>query len=81
MRIVLNGVRGNITVLGKQHTGDMPAFGAVLDDQQIASVLTYVRREWGHPASPVEPEQVKAIRAAVASHNDAWSSEELTQIK
>lgn len=81
VRIVLHGVRGPITVLGRVHTGDMPAFGGALDDQQVASILTYLRREWGHTASPVEPEQVKAIRAATAHHSDAWSPEELNLIK
>jgi mono/diheme cytochrome c family protein/glucose/arabinose dehydrogenase len=81
VRIVLHGVRGPITVLGKVHTGDMPAFGAALDDQQIASILTYLRREWGHTATPVDPEQVKAIRAATAKHADAWSPEELNLIR
>ncbi len=81
IRIVLHGVRGPITVLGRVHTGDMPAFGGALDDQQIASILTYVRREWGHTASPVEPGQVKAIRAATREHSDAFSPEELNLIK
>lgn len=80
IRIVLHGVRGPITVAGRVHTGDMPAFGA-FDDTQISSVLTYLRREWGHGASPVAPEQVKAIRAATAGHSDAWSPEELMLIK
>lgn len=80
VRILLHGVRGPITVLGRVHTGDMPAFGA-LSDEQISSVLTYVRREWGHTAAPVEPEQVTKIRAATAGHNDAWSAEELMLIK
>ena len=80
VRIVLHGLRGPITVAGRVHTGDMPAFGA-LDDAQISSVLTYVRREWGHGAAPVEPAQVAAIRAATAGHSDAWSPEELNLIK
>ncbi|WP_414662967.1 DUF7133 domain-containing protein [Horticoccus sp. 23ND18S-11] len=81
IRIVLHGIRGPITVLGRVHTGDMPAFGAALDDTQIASILTYLRREWGHTAGPVEPAQVKAIRAATAGHSDAWSPEELAQFR
>ncbi len=81
VRIVLHGVRGPITVLGRVHTGDMPAFGAALDDQQVSSILTYLRREWGHTASPVEPEQVAAIRAATRGHTDAWSAEELNLVK
>ncbi len=81
VRIVLHGVRGPITVLGRVHTGDMPAFGGALDDTQVSSILTYLRREWGHTASPVDPEQVKAIRAATAGHSDAWSPEELNLFK
>ncbi len=81
VRIVLHGVRGPITVLGRVHTGDMPAFGGALDDQQISSVLTYLRREWGHTAAPVDPELVKAIRAATAGHTDAFSPEELNLLK
>ncbi|MGH7958309.1 MAG: c-type cytochrome [Opitutaceae bacterium] len=81
VRIVLHGVRGPIRVLGRTHTGDMPAFGGALDDQQIASTLTYLRREWGHTASPVEPAEVKSIRAATAGHPDAWSPAELMRVR
>mgnify|MGYP000741515268 CR=1 FL=1 len=81
IRIVLNGVRGYITVLGQVHTGDMPAFGAALDDQQIAAILTYLRREWRHTADPIEPQEMKAVRAATADHTDAWSAAELSQVK
>lgn len=81
VRIVLHGVRGPITVLGRVHTGDMPAFGGALDDTQISSILTYLRREWGHTAAPVDPDVVKEIRAKTAGHSDAWSPEELNLIK
>jgi mono/diheme cytochrome c family protein len=57
----------------------MPPLG-VLPDDQIAAILTYVRRAWGHTASPVTPEEVKSIRTATAEHTDAWSPEELKQI-
>ncbi len=80
IRIVLHGVRGPITVLGRVHTGDMPPFGG-LDDTQISSILTYLRREWGHTASPVDPALVQSVRAATKSHTDAWSPEELMLIK
>ncbi len=81
VRIVLHGLRGPITVLGRVHTGDMPAFGAALGDEQISSILTYVRREWGHTAAPIDPAQVATIRAASAGHGDAWSPEELNLFK
>lgn len=80
VRIVLHGVRGPIRVLGKTHTGDMPPQG-VLSDDQIAGILTYVRRAWGHTASPVSVTEVANIRKETADHLDAWSPEELNQIQ
>ena len=42
VRIVLHGLRGPIKVKGQPFELDMPALG-VLDDDQIATVLTYIR--------------------------------------
>jgi mono/diheme cytochrome c family protein len=53
---------------------DMPAAG-FLTDEQLAAVLTYVRREWGNEASPVEPSDVARQRAAHAGRQDAWTTE------
>ena len=80
LRIVLQGVRGPINVLGRWHTGEMPALGG-LDDHQISAVLTYVRRAWGHTAAPVDPTHVAAIRQATAGRTDAWTQDELNQVK
>ncbi len=40
VRILLHGKEGSI--------GLMPPVGQIFTDEQIAAVLTYVRREWGH---------------------------------
>ncbi|GEM_PF-530890 len=69
IRIVLHGKQGTV--------GLMPPLGTSLTDEQIASVLTYVRREWGHTASPVTPEQVREQRAATEGRNRPYSAEEL----
>jgi len=71
-RIVLNGKEGPI--------GLMPPLGNALSDDQIAAVLTYVRREWGHTASPVDPATVAATRAATASRTRPWTNDELTRL-
>jgi mono/diheme cytochrome c family protein/glucose/arabinose dehydrogenase len=76
IRIVLHGLKGPIVVLGREHTGDMPAFKA-MEDEQLASILTYIRREWGHGASPISPDAVKTVRAATASQTDSVSAREL----
>ena len=71
--------RSPINVKGKTFQLDMPAL-AVFDDEQIASILTYVRREWGHTASPVEPGSVKSVRAETEKREEAWSEAELLKI-
>jgi mono/diheme cytochrome c family protein len=73
-------LRGPLTVKGKAYQLDMPAL-AVFDDDQIAAVLTYVRREWGHTFPPIDPATVKKIRAETASRDEAWSEAELLKIQ
>jgi mono/diheme cytochrome c family protein/glucose/arabinose dehydrogenase len=71
-RIVLAGKEGQV--------GLMPPLGASLSDDQIAAVLTYLRREWGHTASPVAPADVKEIRAMTASRSRPWTEEEISRL-
>lgn len=80
IRIVLNGLRGPITVKGQKFELDMPALG-ILEDEQIATVLTYIRNEWGHSYAPVATETVKAVREKTADRADSWTQEELKNIK
>jgi nitrite reductase (NO-forming) len=60
INIVLRGLSGEITVNGKTYNSNMPA--QVLDDDQIASVLTYVYNNWGNKGSEITPEMVRAQR-------------------
>jgi len=62
VKIVLNGMKGNVDIDGDTYHGVM-APHSDLTDQQIADVLTYVRNSFGNKASAVTPAQVKAIRA------------------
>jgi mono/diheme cytochrome c family protein len=79
VRIALHGVRGPIQVGTRRYALDMPPWGA-LDDNSLAAIFTYIRREWGHTAAPVDPDTVKRIRAAVADRHDAWTQPELLKI-
>jgi mono/diheme cytochrome c family protein/glucose/arabinose dehydrogenase len=72
VRILLNGKEGAI--------GLMPPVGSVLTDDQIAGVLTYVRREWGQDATPVTPALVKDVRAQTAGRTRPWTNPELLEI-
>ena len=79
IRIVLHGLRGPIKVKGESFEMDMPALG-VLDDDQIAAALTYVRREWGHGHDPVAPAAVKKVREETAAREDAWTMADLLKV-
>jgi mono/diheme cytochrome c family protein/glucose/arabinose dehydrogenase len=68
-RVLLNGKEGSV--------GLMPPLGASLTDEQIAGVLTYIRRAWGQNGSPVEPAAVARVRKEVASRTRPWTNEEL----
>jgi len=58
---------------------DMPSW-TVFDDEQIAAILTYVRREWENTGSPVDIDLVKKTRLATAPREEAWTAEELERI-
>ncbi|MEO6033748.1 MAG: c-type cytochrome [Verrucomicrobiota bacterium] len=75
-RILLHGLTGPIRIKGAAWHLDMPSMG-ILDDEQIASVLTYIRREWDHSGTPVRPSSIKKIRAETARRQEAWSETEL----
>jgi mono/diheme cytochrome c family protein/glucose/arabinose dehydrogenase len=71
-RVLLHGKEGPI--------GLMPPVGATLKDEQIAAVLTYVRREWGQSGSPVDAAAVKRVRDANADRTRPWRHEELIKM-
>jgi mono/diheme cytochrome c family protein len=76
VKVVMHGLRGPIKVKGVTYSYDMPAAG-FLSDEQIAGVLTYIRREWDHEASPVSVDLVKKIREENKGRTDAWTEAEL----
>jgi len=80
IRIVLHGLQGPIEVHGKKWELIMPGL-SVFDDEQIASIMTYVRREWGHTASPVDPSEVRSIRTQYPGREDMWTVKDLLKIQ
>jgi mono/diheme cytochrome c family protein len=58
----------------------MPAIGSTLDDEMMASVLTYIRREWGHTGTPVGAATVRAVRALTMDRTRPWTDEELRKL-
>jgi glucose/arabinose dehydrogenase len=66
--IVMNGLQGEITVKDKKYNGLMPQFSH-LDDNAIASILTYVRKRFRNNASPVNATEVEKVRKATTTTN------------
>jgi mono/diheme cytochrome c family protein len=69
VQLLLYGMVGPITVNGTPYNGLMPAFGASMDDAQIAALLEHVLDAWGDRAragddhAPYTADDVAAARA------------------
>ena len=77
IKIVLHGLRGTIEVRGKTYNQEMPGFGPILTDADIASLLSYVRARFGGAGSPVMEPTVSRIRAANRDRRVYWTVDEL----
>lgn len=79
-RIILHGIAGPIKVGSRTWNLAMPPL-AHLSDEDIAGVLTYLRREWEHTASPVDAAMVKAIRDKYKDRTLPWTAADLKPAK
>ncbi|NBX35522.1 cytochrome c, partial [bacterium] len=76
VRILSHGLGGPIKVSGRTWDLTMPPLPQ-LSDEDIAGVLTYIRREWEHTAGPVDPKFVHDTRAQDAGRTTGWTADEL----
>ena len=79
IKLVLKGLYGPIEVLDKKYPGQVPMtpFAGMLNDEEVAAVLTYVRNSFGNKAPAISPDKVKMTRAAVKDKTGFYSPEEL----
>ncbi|PLK46069.1 PVC-type heme-binding CxxCH protein [Emticicia sp. TH156] len=79
IKIVLKGLLGPIEVNGRKYPGQVPMtpFEGLLTDKEVAAVLTYVRNSFGNNAPPINPDKVKAVRAAVKNQKDIYNASKL----
>lgn len=79
IKLVLKGLHGPIEVLGKKYPGQVPMtpFEGMLNDDEVAAVLTYVRNSFGNKEPAISPNKVKEVRAAVKDKTGFYSPEEL----
>jgi mono/diheme cytochrome c family protein len=61
IRMVLNGGYAPGTMKNPRPHG-MPPFSHILNDQEVAAVVTYIRVAWNNSGTPVTPEQANELR-------------------
>lgn len=62
IEVILNGLEGPIEVKGKPYNSIMPQH-SFLSDDDVAKVLTYIRKSFGNDAPAVTPQEVARVRA------------------
>ena len=77
IQVVLHGLLGPVTVKGQTYNNAMAPLGPLLNDTEIADVLTYVRQSWTNDAAPVTPAQVQVVRERTAERKTMWTAAEL----
>ncbi len=79
IKLTLHGLMGPFEMNGKKYDGLVPMtpFGGILDDTEVAAVLTYVRNNFGNKAPAVQPAQVTAVRQATKGRQGFYMADEL----
>ncbi len=79
IKVVLKGMMGPMTIQDKTYSGQAPMtpFGGLLNDDEVAAVLTYVRKSFGNEAPAVLPAKVKQVRAATVKQTGFYTPEQL----
>ncbi len=82
IKIVLHGLWGPITVNGTTYEPDkgvppMTRFAELLNDKEVAAVLTYVRNSWGNKGNAIQPDAVKKVREANKDRSVFWTTDVL----
>ena len=84
VKMALHGLWGKLEVNGKTYdpargVPPMTAFKNLLNDEEVAAVLTFVRNTWGNSASVISPETVKLVRAKTADRTTFWTPDQLLE--
>ncbi len=79
IKLTLKGIIGPMEVLNQRYEGNVPMtpFGGMLNDEEVAAVLTYVRNTFTNKSSAISPEKVKAVREEIQGKSGFYTAEEL----
>ena len=85
--LVMDGMTGPVTVNGITYTADtapqvqplMPGLriNPIINDEQIAAILTYVRNTFGNNARPVMPATVQRVSETIAARGMFYMVDQL----
>ena len=79
IKVSMYGLMGPLEINGRKYDGQVPMtpFGGLLNDEELASVLTYVRNSFGNKADPIQANEVQKVRAATKGRVMFYNAEEL----
>ena len=85
IKLALHGMWGKMQVRGKIYdpargVPPMTAFRDLLNDRDMADVLTFVRNTWGNKASPIDAKTVARVRAESSDRTTFWKPEDLEKL-
>jgi mono/diheme cytochrome c family protein len=78
--IVLKGLQGPVEIKGKPFNNSMQAWEGQYTDQQLASILTYVRSDWGNNAPAITADMVKQMRSEFKDRKEQWTWSDIQKI-
>lgn len=80
--VILNGVMGQISVAGKTYSSAMPAQGAGMSEDDLASLMTYIRNSFGNASGDITTAEMAknamAISSSRAKAGQPFTAPELT---
>ena len=64
---------------GRKYEGQVPMtpFEGLLNDEEIAAVLSYVRNSFGNKAAPITADKVKMVREKIKDKKGFYQPQEL----
>ena len=79
IKLTLYGLTGPLEVNGKKYDGQVPMtpFGGMLNDNDVAAVLTFVRNSFGNNATPIQGADVQKVRVKNPGRMMLYNTEEL----
>ena len=85
IKVVLKGLWGPLPLHGQlfdpsKGVPPMTGFGGLLNDEEVAAVISYVRQSFGNDLPFVKPAAVAKARAASKGHQDFYLVEDLMKL-